>query len=90
MCRRRARRRPVALEQEQRRAFAHDKAVGAVGEGTGAGGRQRADLAELDEGDGAHVAVDAAGDDRVEVRGDQAFDRGVHGGQDEAQAASVM
>ena len=65
-----------ALEQEDHRAFAHDEAVGAVGVGTRAGGRQRADLAELDERAGAHVAVDAAGEDGVVVALHEPFDRG--------------
>ena len=40
------------LEQEDRGAFAHDEAVGSLGVGAGAGRRERADLAELDEGRG--------------------------------------
>ena len=38
-----------ALQQKDRGAFAHDKAVGSFGIGASAGGRERADLAELDE-----------------------------------------
>ena len=56
-----------ALQQEDRRAFAHDEAVGALGVGPRAGRRERADLAELDEAGDAHVAVDAAGDRHVEI-----------------------
>ena len=50
-------------------------------EGTGAGGRERTDLAELHERVDAHVAVDAAGHDGVELVVDQAGDGGVQGGQ---------
>ena len=69
------------LEQEQGAPLAHDEAVGAVGVGAGAGGRQRADLAELHVGGGAHVAVDAAGEDRVVLAVDQPLDRAGHGRQ---------
>ncbi len=38
--------------------------------------RERADLAELDEGRGAHVAVNAAADRHVEIVFNQSFGRG--------------
>ena len=56
-----------ALEQEDRGAFTHDEAVGALRKGPRAGGRERTDLAELHEGRRTHVAVDAAGDRHVEI-----------------------
>ncbi|OQC41260.1 MAG: hypothetical protein BWX64_01026 [Acidobacteria bacterium ADurb.Bin051] len=65
------------LEQEERRPFAHHEAVGAVGVGAGAGGRERPDLAELHVRRGAHVRVDAAGEHRVVLPVDQAVDRRV-------------
>ena len=55
------------LQQEECGAFAHDEAVGAIGIRTRAGRRQRTDLAELDERRGAHVAIDAAGDDGIVI-----------------------
>ncbi len=55
------------FEQEDRRALAHHEAVGAVGVRTGAGGGERADLAELDERRRAHVGVDPAGEHGVVV-----------------------
>ena len=55
------------LEHEERGSLAHDEAVCACIERPGTGGRERADLAELHEAVDAHVAVDAAGDRRVEV-----------------------
>src|SRR6185369_17996904 len=67
------------LEYEHRRAFSHDETVRTVAIGTRAGGGERADLAELDEGGSAHVGVDAAGDDGVIVLFFQPFDRGAHG-----------
>ena len=48
-----------ALEDEQRRALAHDEPVGVRVERPRTGRRQRADLAELHERGDAHVAVDA-------------------------------
>jgi hypothetical protein len=68
-------------EQEQRAPLAHDEAVGAVRVGAGAGRRQRADLAELHVGRGAHVAVDAAREGCVVLAVDQPFDRRGHGRQ---------
>ncbi len=65
-----------ALEQEDRGAFAHHEAVGARRVRPGAGGGERPDLAELHECAGAHVAIDAAGDDRVEVALVEALDGG--------------
>ena len=67
-----------ALEEEERGPLAHDEAVGAVGVGARAGGRERADLAELDEARRPHVPVEAAGEDGVEVPGDEPVDRGAH------------
>ena len=55
------------LQQEDGGAFAHDEAIGSLGIGTRAGRRERADLAELDEGRSAHVAVNAAGDGHVKI-----------------------
>jgi hypothetical protein len=65
------------LEHEHRRPLAHHEAVGAVGVGAGAGGRERADLAELGVGRGAHVGVDAAGDHGIEVVFLEPLDGGV-------------
>ena len=62
------------LQHEQCCALAHDEAVGARVERSGTGRRERADLAELHEAVDAHVAVDAAGDHRVEVTVRQAVD----------------
>ena len=85
------------LEQEGRAALAHDEAVRAVAEGPAAGCAQRADLAELDEDAGAHVAVDAAGHHGVHLAGCQQLHRRVDGSEaggagrvgDEAGAAQV-
>ena len=66
------------LEHVQCAALAHHETVGGGVEGARAGGREGADLAELDEGRDAHVAVDAAGDHGVEAVVDQALDRRVH------------
>ncbi len=55
------------LQEERTRPFAHDKAVRAVAERSRAGGAQRADLAKLDVGRRAHVAVNAAGDDGIHL-----------------------
>jgi hypothetical protein len=67
-----------ALEEEEGRPLAHDEAVGPVGVGARAGGRERADLAELHEARRPHVPVESAGQDRVEVPGDEAVARGAH------------
>ena len=56
-----------ALEQEGARAFTHDEAVGAGAKRPAAGGAQRPDFTELDEDAGAHVAVNAAGNDRIDM-----------------------
>ncbi len=72
-----------AFHHKDRRALTHDEAVGALGIGARASGRQRADLAELDIGLDTHVAVNAAGDDRVEIVRYQSFRGGAdcrHGG----------
>jgi hypothetical protein len=69
------------LEQEQGAALAHDEAVGALRVGPGTGRRQGADLAELHEGRGAHVAVDAASQDGVVLAVDQPLGRRGHGCQ---------
>ena len=50
------------LQHKDRCPFAHYEAVGSVGKGTSARARERADLAELNEGRRAHVAIDAAGE----------------------------
>ena len=68
------------FEQEDRGALAHHEAVGPVGVGPGAGGRQRADLAELHIARRAHVRVDAAGEHRVEVVMSEAIESGRHRG----------
>jgi hypothetical protein len=60
-----------ALEHEERRTLAHDEAVGRGVERPGAGGRERADLAELHERVDPHVAVDPAGDHGVVLAVDQ-------------------
>ena len=57
------------LEHEHAGALTHHEAVGAGVERPCAGGREGADLAELDEARGAHVAVDATGDGGVVVSG---------------------
>ena len=64
------------FKQEDRGAFAHDKAVRPFGIRTSAGCRERANLAELDEARGAHVAVKAAGDYHVVMVLYQSFCRG--------------
>ena len=66
------------LEEEERRPLAHDEAVGPVGVGARPGGRERADLAELHEARRAHVPVEAAGEDGVEVARDEAVDGRAH------------
>ncbi len=70
-----------ALEHEEGDALAHHEAVGTVGVGARAGGRERADLAELHEGGGAHVAVDAAREHRVVLVLHKALGGRVDGGQ---------
>ena len=69
------------LEHEQGGALAHDEPVGPGVERPGAGGRERADLAELHERVHAHVAVQAAGDDGVELVVGEAGDGRVERGQ---------
>ena len=68
-------------QDEERRTFAHDEAVGARVERPRACGREGADLAELHERRHAHVAVDAAGDDRVVGVALQALDSRGHSGE---------
>ena len=65
------------LEHEQAGALTHHEAVGAGVERPRAGGREGADLAELDEARGPHVAVDATGDGGVELVVDEPGDGGV-------------
>src|SRR6266508_2917018 len=86
-----------ALEQKQPSALAHHEAVGAVAERPRAGGAQSTDLAELDEGGRAHVAIDATGQHGIALALDQQLDRRVHSREgrgagcvaDEAWAAQV-
>ena len=74
-----------ALEQENRAALAHHKAVGPIAEGAGAGSAERADLAELHKGGRPHVAVDAAGQHGVHpVIGEQ-----FHGGVDSGEGGGA-
>src|SRR5512133_922415 len=63
-----------SLEDEERASLAHHEAVGPVGVGAGPGPRQSTDRAELDEGRGAHVAVDATADHGVELALDETLD----------------
>ena len=56
-----------SFKQERARALAHDEAVGAIPKRPRAGSAQRADLAELDKGRRAHVAVDAPGEHGVHL-----------------------
>src|ERR1017187_9327225 len=67
-----------ALHHKDSGAFAHDEAVGPLGIGARAGGGESTDFAKLDEGLGSHVAVNAAGDDRVEIVRDQALYGSAH------------
>ncbi len=60
------------FEQEDRRSLAHDEAVGAIGVGARTVRAESADLAELDERFGPHVAIHAAGQDGVELAEAQA------------------
>ena len=69
------------LEHEDAGALTHHEAVGAGVEGPRAGGREGADLAELDEARRPHVAVDATSDGGVERVVDEPGDRGVDGGE---------
>ena len=69
------------LEDEQGGAFAHDEAVGAGVERSGACRRERTDLAELHERVHAHVAIQPAGDDGVELVVGESGDGGVERGQ---------
>ena len=69
------------LEHEHAGALTHHEAVGAGVEGPRAGGREGADLAELDEARRAHVAVDATGDGGVERVVDEPGDGGVDRGE---------
>ncbi len=70
-----------AFEQEDRRAFAHDETVGAVGVGTRTVRAEGADLAEFDKRFGPHVAVHAAGQGGVELAKTQAVHRRLERGQ---------
>ena len=67
------------LHQERHPPFAHDEAVGSLRVGARPRGGERSDLAELHEGGGAHVGVDAAGQHGVVVvvvkSGDRRRDR---------------
>ena len=64
-----------AFHEEERRAFAHHKPVGAFGVGTGAGRGECTYFAEFHEYRRRHVGVDAAGDHRIEIALFEAFDR---------------
>ncbi len=66
-----------AFQQEGGRSFAHDEAIGPLAKGAAAGGAQRADLAEFDEGGDAHVVIDAAGEHRIDLVFDQQFNSGI-------------
>ena len=68
------------LEQEERGTFTHHEPVCTRVERARASGGQRTDLAELDEAGRSHVAIDATGDDGVELVLDEAFDGRVDGG----------
>ena len=68
-----------ALEHQDHGSLAHHKAVGPLCVGPGAVGAEGADLAELDKGGRAHVAVDAPGERGVKLPGDQSLDRGMEG-----------
>ena len=70
-----------AFEHKGGGALAHDKPVGAAAKGAGAGGAERADLAEFHKGADAHVAIHAAGDHRVDLLVDQHFHRRLDGGE---------
>ncbi len=70
-----------AFEDEGGAAFAHDEAVGAGVEGSGAVGGEGSDLAELDEGGGAHGGIGAAGDDDVAFAGAEGAGGGGDGGE---------
>ena len=59
------------FEQECCTTLTHHKSVGALGVGTGPIWAERADLAELDKAGRPHVAIDTAGEHRVEMAGDQ-------------------
>ncbi len=69
-----------ALQEEHGGAFAHDEAIGAFVVGPRSGRRERADLAEFRIARRAHVAVDAAGEDRVVVPLFEPRDGGAEGG----------
>ncbi len=69
------------LEHEDRSSFSHDESVGPRIEGAGAVGGQGLGLAEFHVGRGAHVAVQPAGQDDVDLVGPQGSDRRCQGGQ---------
>ena len=69
------------LEHEDAGALTHHEAVSAGVEGSRAGGREGADLAELHEARRPHVAVDATSDGGVERVVDEPGDGGVDGGE---------
>ena len=70
-----------ALAHQESTTLTHDEAVGVLVIGPRAVGRKCADLAELDVGGGAHVAVHGAGDNYVVVVLVEAVDRGLQSGQ---------
>ena len=70
-----------SLQHEEGGALPHHEAVGSSVERAGARRGQCADLAELHERVDAHVGVEPAGDDGVEVVLDQAVHGGVESGE---------
>ena len=64
------------FEQEEGSTFTHHETVRPFTVGPRAGGRQGADLAEFGERRGAHIGVDAAGQDGVVIVLLEAFDGG--------------
>ena len=70
-----------ALEQENRAALAHHKAIGPIAEGAGARGAECADLAEFDKGGRSHVPVNAAGQHGVHPVVGEQFHSGINCGE---------
>ncbi len=68
------------LEEDDGPAFPHHETVGPIGVGPRAGCGERAELAELHKGRGAHVGIDAAGKNGVVIMVVQADDGGADGG----------